>query len=306
MKHLQTKIAVIAATLLTGTVGLFAAQTADTAGTDSIQTKPGISDTQKTIVRIYGQFKSDKGLIIIKEPNDTLLTMENDQVKHCWNKKEKSSISMREKGFGIGGGYAFGIMAFGSGPVKDLAKQANELAGRQFQFNSVDFEPMVVTGGFGYLGMGNGLRIGGGGMGGISKRYVSDRFNGDSAATLRVNINYGGFLIEKGFVSGHVNYNVGGYIGGGKTKVTVEKIQGNTYDLPAHEQIQGNHNTVESGFTNLEIHAGCTYTLLPFFHLGLGVSAPLFYSPEGFNLYTAEYVTVNPVVQLRFVFGNLG
>jgi hypothetical protein len=305
MKRLQTKIAVIAATLLAGTAGLLAAQSADTAATDSALSKPGITDTQKTIVRIHGQFKSDRDLIVIKDPDDTILTIEKGKAKHHWEKKGKESASMHEKGFGIGGGYAMGFMAFGSGPVKDLAKQANILAGRQFQFNSVDFEPMVVTGGFGYLGMGNGLRLGGGGMGG-SKRYISDRFSGDSAVSLKVSTSYGGFLIEKAFVFGHLNYTVGGYIGGGETKLVIDKMQGNSYDPPGSDPNHTAHFTTESKFTCMEMLAGCTYTLLSFFHLGLNVSAPLFYSPEGFDLYSAEYVTLNPVLQLRFVFGNLG
>jgi hypothetical protein len=305
MNHFQTRIAVMAATILAGAASLLTAQTADTAALGSALVKPGMDDTQKTIVRIYGQFKNEKGLVIIKEPNDTILAIEKDAEKHCRGNKDKAHISMREKGVGVGGGYAMGIMAFGSGPIKDLAKRASVLAGRQFEFNSVDFEPMVVVGGFGYLGMGNGLRIGGGGMGG-SRRFVSDRFSNDSAVSIKVSLSYGGFLIEKAIVSDHLKYYFGGYIGGGQAQATVDKIQGDTYNLLDHSQVQGSHYTVQSGFTCVELHAGCTYTLLPFFHVGASVSAPIFYSPEGFDLYTTEYVTVNPVLQLRFVFGNLG
>jgi hypothetical protein len=155
----------------------------------------------------------------------------------------------------------------------------------------------------GYIGVGNGVRIGGGGLNG-ERNYINDRYDTDSAIALRLHVEYGGFLVEKAFIRYNVNYLLGGCIGGGT--MTVGTRFNRTVGTAAPGQGIREFNSVTANFFLAELHGGVTYSVLPWLHVGADASLPVFYSTDGFQGYTGMFTTINPAFRARLVFGNLG
>jgi hypothetical protein len=202
-----------------------------------------------------------------------------------------------------------GVYAINMSPVRKLTESAQPFLGKTFDFGTLDYHAFRTRGGMGYVGLGNGLRIGGGGSGGKAD-ITSERYQGDSVMVLKTRVGFGGFLIEKGFVKKRFNYSLGGYIGGGSFKIDVT-----TVDLDSVTAFSLGDNLTKSGeieadFMLIEGHGGFTFTIVPFFHIGLGISLPAFISTNGFSspavTYSSEFFTLNPGVNIKFVFGNLG
>jgi hypothetical protein len=167
------------------------------------------------------------------------------------------------------------------------------------------FEPIATTGGMGYVGLGNGLRIGGGATGG-NRYFASDPYEGDSIVSLNVSVHYGGVIIEKAFVLNRFNFLSGTQVGGGSMTTTIHHTveSGSFMFNPSRSKNRGESKT--ANFFLLEFHGGVTFSLAPFLHFGTEVSLPVFYSQEGFEASTNAFISMNPAIQLRIVFGNLG
>jgi hypothetical protein len=214
----------------------------------------------------------------------------------------------RQRGYGLSGSSMYGANAIFTGPIKDLAEHDPRLAGKQFNFSRFACEPFLVSGGMGYVGLGDGFRLGGGGMNG-QRKFTSNRFNGDSILVLNTQVSYGGFLIEKCMIKGKWNLSAGGEIGGGGFNVALSEQAGTFFHTSESSTIDfdvKDRNTTTSLFFMLQPHAALTYTFFYFFHVGASVSLPAFMSIEKFNAYTDDYFTVNPGLQIKLIFGNLG
>jgi hypothetical protein len=206
----------------------------------------------------------------------------------------------------LGGGPLVGVNAINVKPVKDLVDRVQPLAGRDFGFNRYGEEPFLMKGGLGYGGVGNGMRLGGGGLHG-SRRFVSAKRAGDSAVVVMdVDVSYGGFLIEKAFVRNRCTITAGGMIGGGNFEVKAQMVDTSEYSIFERDRVNPDGAKISAQFFNLEAHGAFTYTVCPIFHLGMDVSIPVFISTNGFEPYTADFATVNPGIRVRLIFGNLG
>jgi hypothetical protein len=206
----------------------------------------------------------------------------------------------REKGYGVGGGFTPSVMAIDCRPVKELVSKLPAMNGGYF-FGTLNYQPVYVSGGMGYIGVGNGVRIGGAGLSG-EKNFGGNGINSDSANTLRLRVEYGEFLVEKAFVRGNANCLLGGSIGGGALTA-----HSRTSQVLAGQQGSGHvYNSATANFFLMEAHGGVTYSILHWLHMGADASLPLFYAADGFQGNTSPFATVNPVFRARIVLGNLG
>ena len=231
---------------------------------------------------------------------DTVYMVEKCRDHFSW-KEEGTKHLWREKGYGIGGGFTPAVMAIDCRPIKELVANLPAMNASGYSFGALNYQPIYMSGGMGYLGVGNGVRIGGAGLNG-EKNLVGNELTGDSASTLRLDVEYGGFLVEKAFVRYNANYVVGGSIGGGALTV-----RSRTSQIPAAQQgSDRTYNSVTANFFLMEAHGGVTYSILPWLHMGADISLPFFYSADGFQGYTTSFVTVNPVFRARIMLGDLG
>jgi hypothetical protein len=269
------------------------AVTVDTARTDTCKV---------TVINITVDKNDSAKVVVVKNGTDTIYT----GARPHFNKGriKEAFAGSREKSKGIAGGMLIGPAAINSRPLKDLINVVSPLKGRDFDLNTVNYEPYLMRGGFGFIGVGEGMRIGGGGQNG-TRHFVSDRYSGDSAVAITAKVSYGGFLVEKAIVTGPWNWSTGMYLGSGSQEVTARLVDGTNYTMDFNEDNE-DHSTIKSEFWYLELHTGFTYTILPIFHVGAEVSIPGFYSAEGFKSYTPDYLNVNPSFRVRILFGNLG
>lgn len=234
---------------------------------------------------------------------DTVYVVEKYQPRHTWNESGVRGL-WRKKGYGACGGYTPAVIAVNSLPLKVLISTMGITSGKTFALNTVNYEMLYASGGMGYFGVGNGVRIGGGGLSG-ERFFASNEFPPDGALSLRLNVQYGGFLMEKSAVHRNANFIAGGYIGGGTMTVCARGNQATGF-TPALQDDAREYNSVTAKFFLAEIHGGITYTVLPWFHVGAEASLPVFYSAEGFQGYPGMFLTVNPALRARLVIGNLG
>jgi len=248
-------------------------------------------------------------IFVVRETRDTVYVAKSSDLPRAFRHSHEKVGVLREKGFGIGGGPTPGVHAIDMGPVRELAERSEPLHGKHFHFGPLDYEPFRMRGGLGYVGFGNGLRIGGGGNGGRSE-LVSDLFSGDSALVLETKVSFGGFLVEKAFLSNRFNFNLGGYIGGGSFEVRVKAMDMGSATWFDFNGDGEESDKIEAEFMLLEAHGGFTYTIVPIFHIGVDLSIPTFLSPNGFSSpgvsYSSQFFTVNPGFKARVIFGNLG
>ena len=100
---------------------------------------------------------------------------------------------------------------------------------------------------------------------------------------------------------------VGGYLGGGSIQLSTQEFDQNDYSaFRSFDDDAEEENRIQAGFGLLEVHGGATYSLTNFFHLGMELTIPVFVSLDGFAPYTTEFVTPNPGINLKIIFGNLG
>lgn len=246
-----------------------------------------------------------------KENNPQIDTI--DAVMLTVNKIKKfqavlgSSIS-KARMQGYGGGVIIQPMILGlrTEPVYDLVKHDSQL--RQFVFQDLinhKFQPLLVNGLWLYGGMGNGVRIGFAWWGGECF-FGSNVTPTDSLMTLRVHTGFGGLTVEKVFLHKKSNIITGGMIGGGSIKVTKSYQEADVFGGAAWNEDLDNEAEAKARQVGLELHAGMTISLLPWWHLGLDLNSHFLLSVNGFGGSVNSFTTVNPGLRLRVVLGNLG
>lgn len=261
----------------------------------------------------YEEPKEDQEnrFIVVRESDDTVFVLNHMTIRYLLRNWQKNLDILRHRSIGISGSSTYGTYAISIAPVKDLIDNDPFLSKKQFRFNRYGSEPFFTTGGGGVLGLGSGFRIGGSGMTG-QRSFSSKPFNADSVLLLNVTINSGGFLVEKATVYDRWNITAGGIFGGGSMIVSLSEKKSSSWftdlddDNAFDELFQNDGNSVEAEFFQVEPYCGVSYTLFPFFHLGIHVSAPAFFSVDKFTVYTSDFFTINPGFSLKLIFGNLG
>jgi hypothetical protein len=233
---------------------------------------------------------------------DTVYMVNESQEKPFRERFRNHLDSFKERGYSASGGPAYGFCAVNMKPVKDLIALDPFLYDKQFNFNEKhNYEMVIMSGGYGYMAFGKGIRIGGGGVHGTIQPYAY--YKADSIVTLSIETSFGGFLFEKAGSQKKWNYCGGGLLGGGSIQVSALRGK-KTFFTNDFETTDANKK--KAHFLLLEAHGGVSYSFFPLFHVGLNVSVPAFISPEGFGGFTGDFYTVNPVVVLKILFGNLG
>jgi hypothetical protein len=197
-----------------------------------------------------------------------------------------------------------GIFAVNVGPFIELAQRINPLRGRHFSFSKLDYEPFYMSEGMGFLGIGNGLRLGGGGMSG-SRHFTSSPYADDSFVNYAVKISWGGFLIEKFVETNKYSYIVGGYLGSGRLKADWVNVRNYTA-FNGYDAFDDDDDDLSAFFGYFELHGGLVYHVAQWMHIGTDISLPLLVSSDGFAPYTKEFINISPGLRIRLIFGNLG
>jgi hypothetical protein len=228
-------------------------------------------------------------------------------------------------GIGGAGGIAPSLQWLDLSPVEDVVKKETDL--RQYPFDFKDNGFMLI-GGMGYGGTRCGASIGGGGWFGY-KKFLSisrtvplqdslgniifskgDTVKVDSAAQLHTMIAYGGFLAEKNFSISNFTLSIGGLFGGGalilgKEFVSTENSSAFTTTKEFDSSDIAGSWTAAPLFC-FDIHSGISWRISPFMLIGADANLLIFTSNSGFNYNTDSFMTVNPGIRLRVLFGNLG
>jgi hypothetical protein len=252
-------------------------------------------------------------VLLIKSKRDTVILITDDHnIKKILQNMSSSVKKSRVQGYGGAGGFSNRLVAINMNPVVDLVNTDGKLEGISFPTLKNDYRMLTMSGGLGYGGLGNGIRIGGGGYGGSCK-YVSAPFpkNGtapDSKVSLKVSFGYGGLLIEKARVKDNWNMYLGSFIGGGA--VGIQKITspvGKTSAFSDSWTDPANGEQATAAFMATEFHGGATYTIVPWMHIGGDFNALFYYSSSGFGLATSSsFMGINPGIGFRVIFGNIG
>jgi hypothetical protein len=236
---------------------------------------------------------------VVRENNLSIITQE---IKGMKNRIEKS----RRQGFGGAGGWTPFLMVCDMNPVKELLATDAKLVDKEFNVSRITIVP--GSGGMGYGGIGNGVRIGGGGFSG-TRSYTSKRWGvtSDSLTKISVDLSYSGFMIEKAFVNGKLNYIMGGLIGAGEYTVKKNEYKSTEPSAFGEELFSDSddHQT-EATFTAIGLYGGITYSLVPWFHVGGDASLVSFIGIDGFNGITDSFITGAGIIRLRLIRGNLG
>ena len=240
---------------------------------------------------------NENDVIVVRETKDTVYVLSKSSVDTIRSSVKEKVEGWSYKGFGFSGGFAKGIFALRMTPVEEYVKSYKAVH-PSFQINELDikkisFEPFAMSGGMFYVGIGNGLRLGGYGVKG-NKEFRDVALNTDSSV-INVQIGFGGLLIEKAVHKKRWNGKAGGIIGGGNMTVTHGR---NVFIEPAVKS--------EASFFCLEVHGGMSYSFFSLFHVGLDMSMPVFFMHQGFPSYTNDFYTVNGGLVLKIIIGNLG
>jgi hypothetical protein len=300
-----------AATAATAVSDSSALADSSSAATRTARKSPAKNRFEKTTITVTSGAGDSSDVVVVRETQDSVYVVNTADLPVMLKKSKDKVGVLRKKGLGIGGGPTPGFYAINMGPVHDLAQRAAPLRDRQFHYGPLDYRAFYMRGGVGYIGLGNGLRIGGGGAQGSSE-MTSSLYSGDSAAILSTKVHFGGLLVEKAVVLNRINGVIGGYIGGGSTEVAVKLVDMANASWFNDDGVTNINQTgdMKAEFMYLELHGGFTYTILPIFHIGLDVSAPMFLSPNGFASplvpYSSEFFTINPGIRAKIIFGNLG
>jgi hypothetical protein len=222
------------------------------------------------------------------------------------NPADNSIKTTQKRDLNLGGGPVPGFIGLDMAPVKELIRINPYLYGKTFHtLDNSRYHAFFTMGGMGYLSVGNGVRLGGGGLS-CERHFLSDRFAPDSAISLSVKAEYAGFIMEKAFHHRDLSFYSGLQIGGGSLKVKYSGINGNV--INATDQRYDTRGGSESAaqFALFELHGGLTYSLVSFMHVGADISVPMFYSVSGFNAFTSAFTTINPALAVRLMIGTRG
>jgi hypothetical protein len=254
-----------------------------------------------------------KNLIVVRETEDTVFVFDKSSIRDAVKNWRRNFDVLRQRSIGLSGSSTYGVYAFSLAPVEELIETDYYLSSKHFDINHSGYEPFPLSGGMGCIGLGQGFRLGGGGMTG-ERNFASDKFSGDSIIVLGVQISYGGFMVEKAIVSDRWNFTAGGTIGGGAIKVVASEKNSSSWFTSVEEnggysdfdETFENGNSIQAGFLFFEPHCGFSYTFFHFFHIGVNASLPTFLSVEKFNIHTNDFLSINPGLYLKLIFGNLG
>ncbi len=201
-------------------------------------------------------------------------------------------------------------------PLEKLNRLEKDLR-KDFDFHH---NAMPVFGAVGYYDIGNGLRTGGGLWAGY-KSFQSESYTGlapdslerDSVVTLRVIPAYLGFNLEKTIPFPGFKMYLGGMLGGGVYTVHRQfyDVEGDDFfvsvedDTLSEEEFDEDYGSFAfAPFVAWDVHGGATMTLAPVFHISLDGVLLFTYAPEGFGFGFGDFLTVNPGIRLRFIFGK--
>jgi hypothetical protein len=228
-------------------------------------------------------------------------------------------------GSGGAGGISPSLQWLDLSPVKDVVKNETDLGLYFFDFKDNGF---MLIGGMGYGGTRCGASIGGGGWFGY-KKFVSasrtvplqdslgniifsnsDTVKVDSAAQLYTMIAYGGFMAEKNFSVGNATFEIGGLFGGGALilgKEFVSKENNSAFtDVNEYDSAKVASSWTAAPLLCFDIHSGVSYRICSFMVIGADANLLFFHSNSGFNFNTDSFLTMNPGIRFRILFGNLG
>ncbi|MBN2035340.1 MAG: hypothetical protein JW768_01230 [Chitinispirillaceae bacterium] len=247
--------------------------------------------------------KAGEPMLLLRTQKDTVLLITNESEVHKLLSKVKRNVKKsRAQGYGGAGGFSHRVVAFDMEPVADLIRESYPAV----SFPTLDngFTMLHMSGGMGYAGLGNGIRIGGGGYGG-SMKFVSRPYNEtrDTAMTIKMDISYGGLLIEKAIVSGNWNTYLGSFIGGGSIELqkAIGKASAFSSGLNEPNELSNAH------LMSIEFHGGATYTIVPWMHVGGDISIMSYFANNGFEWSSGgSFYGITPGIGIRVVFGNIG
>jgi len=207
-----------------------------------------------------------------------------------------------KSGFGGGGGPSFGIASFSVKPINEMIHDDIGLRGSSSPFHNLEFdidgnyETFYTSGGFGFGGVGNGVRIGGGGFSGTRTYKSMNVSPTDTIKELEIDIGYGGVILEKAWSRESSTISVGTLLGAGSYTTTLKSIEYTDDDK---------EYTTSASFFAGELRAAYTVTVTRWFHIGVDAYTLLTASSTGFK-YGDNFTTINGGGRLRILFGNLG
>jgi hypothetical protein len=242
-------------------------------------------------------------------PKDTVELLSRETARSFLDKIKGKKRGGRERGYGGGIGVTPSVFAINIDPVQELL----DYMGRNSDFGNADFpihgmfKTFFMMGLTGYGAVGNGIRIGGSFVGG--ERSFTARSN-DSIYGLKIETSFGGLLLEKAIVHNNCNFYAGGIAGGAWIEVQPSKTLDYLSAAPV-EVDESSFNTLSAPGVLLELHGGGTYTMINWCHIGVDFSLPLFFSASGFRTpvghsVTNGFITPNPGLRFRIIFGNIG
>jgi hypothetical protein len=284
-----------------------------------------IDDEIEDILDKHGEYPQHH-TVVHKASNDTILVLTRNSARDFLQTIPPKRLGARERGFGGSASFNTAVLQLQMKPVQTLINQYPDLKRLNFPIDS-RYETFILAGGMGYGGVGNGIRLGGGGWGG-SKTFgatrtlnvsTADSSNQiDSLYKLTVGVGMGGFLLEKAYVIDRLNIMLGGFIGAGGISILSDRSEGKKslfFEASEGEDDEGDYTAREpdfhAQFMLTELHAGLTYSMLSWLHLGLDGWCPLFFSSSGFRNRFEQpindgFMSINGGVRVRIVLGNLG
>ncbi|NLG19140.1 MAG: hypothetical protein GX556_17590 [Fibrobacter sp.] len=237
-----------------------------------------------------------------------------------------------EKKTGGAGCFEIGFTSLDLEPLEKVVKKDLDKGGFDFDRNI-----FFTIGGQGYFGPHrNGIRLGWGGWGGYNSKFSAiwsgradsayiDRAGDtlvDSVIQLHTLFAHTGLILERSFsLTKNLNVFAGGMIGGGimaaiadrrSSKGAFREID-NDYDYDDDDDdslkfegefLSGTSAALAPLFA-FDLHGGLTYSVTNWMHLGIDASAVCYYSNTGFGYKYGNFMTVNPGVRVRVIFGNV-
>ncbi len=267
-----------------------------TTDTDSIQF--AVSDNKS----IKDSTRSDT-LFVIQEEDVENFVLRNIEMS------KKFISKARNQGYGGSGGWTPKLGVIDMSPVKTLLESETD-----YDYTNIGggFALLYMSGGMGYGGIGNGIRLGGGGWNGNVTYDSKVREIDTTLSSVNIDVSYGGFLVEKAFVKERWNLMLGGIVGGGNIRLTKdERKASGTSIFNESDEDSKTTSSVHANFFFLDLHSAFTYSLTSWMHVGADAGAAFFLSSDGFtnrveSVGTGSFMTLNPFLSIRLIWGNLG
>jgi hypothetical protein len=211
---------------------------------------------------------------------------------------------------GGAGGPSIELAFLDTKPFKQLVQHDTFFRGRDINLES---RAMPVFGLSGFRQNRYGIRFGGGVWLGYkifeSAAYTTIDSAGtahDSVAQLLVMPAYAGFLLEKVIYFGQVGFHGGVMLGGGAYVVHRSTADASDpTDVCGSDSAAGVNGWGAAGFGIMDLDAGATIRLAPWFSVALDGVLGMTYSGDGLMAGYGDFVSVNPGIRLRLLVGKL-